>query len=277
MNTYPFKLVAKNDSASTTVVRLSDEVSIGCQDKFTVIAGPCAVESEEQLVACAYQLKNTGVNILRGGAFKPRTSPYSFRGLGKKALILLARIKKETGLKIITELLYIKDIEDVTEVADIIQIGSRNMQNYELLEEVGKLTKPVLLKRGFSNTIEELLLSAEYIMLKGNTNIILCERGIRTFEKYTRNTLDISAVPIIKQISHLPVIVDPSHACGKQSLVPSLSLSAVAAGADGIIVEVHPDPSNALCDGVQSLDIDSFKKMYQTIKSVALVLGKSLN
>ncbi len=277
MQERPFKLTAKGSKTHNTIIALSDNISIGSSDKFVIIAGPCAVESEEQLFTIAKELKGIGVNILRGGAYKPRTSPYSFQGLKEEGLKLLVDVKKKTGLKVITELLYIKDIDKVLEVADIIQIGSRNMQNYELLEEVGKLNKPILLKRSFGSTIEELLLSAEYIILKGNTNVILCERGIRTFEKYTRNTLDISAVPVIKRLSHLPIIVDPSHAAGESALVPFLSFAATAVGADGIIVEVHHDPQKALCDGSQSLNIDNFKKMYHTIKNIASVLDKSIS
>lgn len=277
MENHTFKLTAKNCNPEGTVIKLSDNVSIGAKDRFTIIAGPCAVESEDQLFTIAKEIKNIGVNILRGGAYKPRTSPYSFRGLGKEGLKLLAEVKNKIGLKVTTELLYIKNIEEVVEVADIIQIGSRNMQNYELLEEVGKLNKPVLLKRGFSNTIEELLLSSEYIMLKGNKNVILCERGIRTFEKYTRNTLDIAAIPVIKRLSHLPIIIDPSHAAGKDALVPDLSYAATAAGADGIIVEVHNNPKTAMCDGEQSLTFKSFDTMYNTIRNISQVLGKTLN
>ncbi len=277
MDTNLFKLSSRNSRKEDTVITLADNVSIGAKDRFTVIAGPCAVESEEQLFTVATAVKNIGVNILRAGAYKPRTSPYSFRGLGKEGLKILADVKIKINLKIITELLYIKNLQEVVEVADIIQIGSRNMQNYELLEEVGKLNKPVLLKRGFSNTIEEFLLSAEYIMLKGNRNIILCERGIRTFEKYTRNTLDISAIPLIKRLSHLPIIVDPSHAAGDRELVPSLSYAAIASGANGIMVEVHPNPQSALCDGTQSLTLNSFETMYNTIKRIAKVIDKVIN
>lgn len=274
---YKFKLASRNHKAEDTIITLSNNISIGAKDRFTVISGPCAVESEEQLFTVAKELKSKGINILRAGAFKPRTSPYSFRGLGKEGLQLLKNVKKEFGLQVVTELLYLKNIEEVVEVADIIQIGSRNMQNYELLEEAGKLNKPVLLKRGFSNTIEELLLSAEYILLRGNSKVILCERGIRTFEKYTRNTLDISAVAVVKYLSHLPIIVDPSHASGNNFFVPSLSYAAIASGADGIIVEVHPNPQKALCDGTQSLTIEEFDTMYKTIEKLAKALGKILN
>lgn len=277
----PFRLASRNFKAQDTLIKLGKEknkcVTIGGKDTFTVIAGPCAVESEEQIFETARKLKKIGVNILRGGAYKPRTSPYSFKGLGKKGLDLLTQVKKELDLYIATELLYLKELDYLLNVADIIQIGARNMQNYEVLEEVGKLDKPVLLKRGFSNTIEELLLSAEHILVKGNKNIILCERGIRTFEKYTRNTLDISAVPVIRHLSHLPIIIDPSHACGERDFVPSLCYAATASGANGIIVEVHPNPQAALCDGGQSLTIKNFSVMYHTIKNIAKVLNKTLN
>lgn len=243
----------------------------------TLIAGPCSVESEEQILGIARSVKESGASMLRGGAFKPRTSPYSFQGKGIEGLRLLSLAKKETGLPIVTELMEIHQLEYFDDV-DIIQVGARNMQNFNLLKELGGQTKPILLKRGMSATIEELLMSAEYIMSEGNENVILCERGIRTFETSTRNTLDLSAIPVLKSKTHLPVIVDPSHATGKASLVPSMSVAAAAAGADGLIIEVHNDPQHALCDGSQSIKPEEFdslaKKLYAVHDTIKNLDGK---
>lgn len=251
------------------------ENSIG-SNNITIIAGPCSVESEEQIVNIAERIKVSGATFLRGGVFKPRTSPYSFQGLGENGLELLKIAKEKTGLPIVTELMSLEYLDRFLEDVDVIQIGARNMQNYPLLKEVGKIKKPVLLKRGMSATIEEFLMAAEYIMLEGNENVILCERGIRTFERYTRNTLDLSAVPILKKLSHLPVIVDPSHGTGLWWLVEPLSKAAIAVGADGLIIEVHNDPLNARCDGEQSITTGRFQKLMESLKLIAKVENKIL-
>ena len=256
-----------------TVVKVNDEVSIG-GDKFAVIAGPCSVESEEQIISVAKSVKAAGANLLRGGAFKPRTSPYDFQGLRAEGLKLLLEAKKETGMPIVTEIMnadHLPLFEDV----DVIQVGARNMQNFEMLKELGKTKKPILIKRGLANTLKELLMSAEYVMSEGNENVILCERGIRTFETYTRNTLDISAVPLLKELSHLPIIVDPSHASGISRLVKPLALSAAAAGADGVMIEVHNDPQHALCDGAQSLTPEQFADTAKGIRSVLAAIREA--
>ncbi len=234
---------------------------------FAMIAGPCSVESEDQIVYVANAVKEAGADVLRGGAFKPRTSPYAFQGLKDEGIRLLLEAKKATGLPIITEIMNIRSL-DLFEDVDIIQVGARNMQNFDLLQELGKTKKPILLKRGLANTLQELLMSAEYIMSEGNENIILCERGIRTYETYTRNTLDLSAVPVLHSLTHLPVVVDPSHATGKAALVPSMALAAAACGADGIMVEVHNNPACALCDGAQSLTPEQFSVLNTQIKKV---------
>ena len=234
---------------------------------FAMIAGPCSVESEEQIVSVARQVKEAGADILRGGAYKPRTSPYSFQGLKDEGLRLLIEAKKVTGMPIITEIMNVRALE-LFEDVDIIQVGARNMQNFDLLQELGKTKKPILLKRGLANTLQELLMSAEYIMSEGNENIILCERGIRTYETYTRNTLDLSAIPVLHELSHLPVVIDPSHATGKSRLVAPMATAAAAAGADGIMVEVHNNPSCALCDGAQSLTPDQFAELNRKVNKV---------
>lgn len=234
---------------------------------FAMIAGPCSVESEEQIIYVANAVKQAGADVLRGGAFKPRTSPYAFQGLKDEGIRLLLKAKEATGLPIITEIMNIRSL-DLFEDVDIIQVGARNMQNFDLLQELGKTKKPILLKRGLANTLQELLMSAEYIMSEGNENIILCERGIRTYETYTRNTLDLSAVPVLHSLSHLPVVVDPSHATGKASLVPTMTLAAAACGADGIMIEVHNNPSCALCDGAQSLTPEQFAVLNNQVKKV---------
>lgn len=245
-------------------------------EKIALIAGPCSVESEEQITNIASSVKMCGAGFLRGGAFKPRTSPYSFQGLELQGLELLKLAKKKTGLPIVTEIMSTSMIEKFNEEVDIIQVGARNMQNFDLLKELGKIKKPILLKRGLSATIEELLMSAEYIMAGGNEQVILCERGIRTFENYTRNTLDLSAIPVIKKLSHLPIIIDPSHATGKSWMVEPLSKAAIAAGADGLIIEVHNDPKNALCDGQQSITPEEYKILVEKLKKIANAVDREI-
>ena len=264
--TKPYKLVSRETHPQPTIIRLKD-ITIG-NKKPVIIAGPCAVESEKQALTIAHSVKQSGAQIFRGGAYKPRTSPYSFQGLGEEGLKILAKVREETGLSIVTEATDITNIELVERYTDIIQIGARNMQNYALLKRAGQTSKPILLKRGFAATIEELLMSAEYIMSEGNNQIILCERGIRTFADNTRNTLDISAIPSIKEVSHLPVIVDPSHAAGRREFVIPLSKGAMAVGADGLIVEVHNDPPHSVSDGRQSLYLEQFQKLMQEINKL---------
>ncbi|HYH02582.1 MAG TPA: 3-deoxy-7-phosphoheptulonate synthase [Bacillota bacterium] len=268
----PYKLAAKEANPVGTVITAGN-LKIG-GGHFGVIAGPCAVESEAQLLEVAQGMKAAGANGLRGGAFKPRTSPYSFQGLEEEGLKLLAKARAVSGLPIITELMNLPELELVAEYADIIQIGTRNMQNFGLLRAVGRQSKPVLLKRGLAATIDEWLMAAEYIMAEGNNQVILCERGIRTFETATRNTLDLSAIPLIKSRSHLPVIVDPSHGTGKRKLVLPMAKAAVAAGADGLMIEVHPDPANAWSDGEQSLDLPDFSCMMEQIRKIVEFEGK---
>ena len=260
----PFKLASREMRKEKTLVKVGKNV-IG-SSQFVVMAGPCSVETREQILKSAEIVKAAGAQMLRGGAFKPRTSPYSFQGLEEKGLRLLAEAREKTGLPFITEVITPTDVALVTEYADMLQIGARNMQNFALLKEVGKIHKPVLLKRGMSNTLKELLMSAEYIMSQGNYNVVLCERGIRTFEDYTRNTCDLSAVPALKEMSHLPVIVDPSHGTGVRSLITPLSKAAVAVGADGLIIEVHPKPEEAYSDGAQSLMPKQFEKLMEEVK-----------
>jgi len=259
-----YKLVSRESKPEDTVIHV-DGIEIGPQS-FVVMAGPCSVESEEQLISTAKAVKAQGAKILRGGAYKPRTSPYEFQGLGREGLRILATAKKETGLKIITEVLSERDVEHVCEFADILQVGARNAQNFQLLIECARSKKPVLLKRGMSERIEEWLLAAEYILSNGNPNVLLCERGIRTFETYTRNTLDLAAVAIAKRETHLPVIVDPSQGCGRADLVPVLCRGAVAVGADGILVEVHPFPAEALSDGQQQVDFNVFSRLISELE-----------
>ncbi len=272
--TKKFKLVSREMKSANTVIGFDTE-SIGGKE-LLIIAGPCAVEGRDEIFEIAGELKSLGINFLRAGAYKPRSSPYSFQGLKEKGLEYLADVKKEFGIKIVTEALNTSTLPLVAEVADIIQIGARNMQNFSLLEEAGKTGKPILLKRGLSATIEELLLSAEYIASQNNMNIILCERGIRTFETATRNTLDLNAVPVLKKNTHLPVIVDPSHGIGIGDKVSPMALASVACGADGLIIEVHQNPNNALSDGYQSLDIKTFKKLLDKIKDLAPIVDKEL-
>ena len=269
------RLTARTSSTqAATAVRVGGEIVGG--GAFTVIAGPCSVEGRDMLLHTASSVRRAGARLLRGGAFKPRTSPYAFRGLGQAALDMLAEARETTGLPIVTELMDARDLVTVGEVADVIQIGARNMQNFSLLAAVGERRTPVLLKRGMSATLSELLLAAEHVMAHGNTEVILCERGIRTFETATRNTLDISAIPVLKRETHLPVIVDPSHAAGRADLVPALAAAAVAVGADGLIVEVHPEPARALSDGAQSLTCDEFAAMMRVLAPLAAVCGRSL-
>ena len=260
-----YKQVNRKFHPNNTVITVGD-AKIG-NGHFSMIAGPCSVESEAQIIEVANAVKEGGANILRGGAFKPRTSPYAFQGMKDEGIRLLVEAKKATGLPIITEIMNIRTL-DLFEDVDIIQVGARNMQNFDLLQELGKTKKPILLKRGLANTLQELLMSAEYIMSEGNENIILCERGIRTYETYTRNTLDLSAVPVLHELTHLPVVVDPSHATGKAALVPSMAIAAAAAGADGIMVEVHNNPSCALCDGAQSLTPAQFADLNIRVQKV---------
>ena len=262
----PYKNANRKFHPDDTVIKVGNTVIGG--GNLTLIAGPCSVESEEQICAIAKQLKESGATLLRGGAFKPRTSPYSFQGLRDEGLKLLSVAKKMTGLPIVSEIMDIAHLESFDDV-DVIQVGARNMQNFELLKALGTIRKPILLKRGLSSTYEELLMSAEYIMAGGNNNVILCERGIRTFETYTRNTLDISAIPVLKQLSHLPVIIDPSHASGKSALVAPLACAAVAAGADGLIIEVHNDPEHALCDGPQSIRPEAFDALVKKLGKIS--------
>lgn len=271
----PYKLASKAFKQNPTTVTLKNGVTIGA-DEFVVMAGPCSVESEEQLRIIATQVKESGAKILRGGVFKPRTSPYAFQGLGIEGLKLMRKVADELGLAIVTELMGTEHLEEFVKYVDIIQIGARNMQNFDLLKAVGKTNVPVLLKRGLSSTIEEWLMSAEYILANGNDQVILCERGIRTFEKYTRNTLDISAVLAIKELSHLPVIIDPSHAAGRWEMIESLSLASLAVGADGLIVEVHHQPELALSDGAQSLKPKKFDHMMKRLEELSTVMDKKV-
>ena len=272
----PYKLAsAQFKKGARTVIEIDGRKLGG--DHFGLIAGPCTVESREQLLETAQVVNDGGATMLRGGAYKPRTSPYSFQGLGVEGLRLLQEAKEETGLPIVTELMDVRDLDDVAEVADVIQIGSRNMQNYALLTEAGRSGKAVLLKRGFSSTLDDLLMAAEYVLKEGNPNVILCERGIRTFETAYRFTLDLLAIPALTELSHLPVIIDPSHAPGRRDWVQSMSLAAAAAGADGIIVETHPDPEHAICDGPQALPNAAFADYAEQVRRVAEVAGKEVS
>jgi 3-deoxy-7-phosphoheptulonate synthase len=271
----PYKLVSREFRKENTVITLGEGVTIGGKT-VPIMAGPCAVETKEQVTGVAKAVKSSGARVLRGGAFKPRTSPYAFQGLAEEGLQYLAEAKKVTGLPIITEVVDPRDIELVAQYADVLQIGARNMQNFRLLTEIGKQRKPVLLKRGLSATIKEFLLSAEYIMAGGNHSVMLCERGIRTFETQTRNTLDLSAVPLIQKLSHLPVVVDPSHATGRWDLVVPLARAAVASGCDGLLVEVHSNPEEALCDGEESLTPAKFAAMMDELRRVAQAVGREI-
>jgi 3-deoxy-7-phosphoheptulonate synthase len=270
----PYKLASREFHPQDTIVEVKG-VAIG-GNEIVVMAGPCAIEGEEQLLSTAQAVKAAGATVLRGGAFKPRTSPYDFRGLGETGLKMLAAVGKENGMPVITEVMSPEQVDLVARYADILQIGARNMQNFTLLDEVGKTKKPVLLKRGLSSTIQEWLLAAEYILAQENEQVILCERGIRTFETHTRNTMDISSIPIIEKVSHLPIIADPSHATGKWYLVPPLALAAVAAGADGLLIEVHPNPDLALADGPQSLNFDTFRLLMSQLLPIAKARNRKL-
>ena len=270
----PFKRANRMFHPEDSVVDVNG-IKIGGK-KIIVMAGPCSVETEEQIISVAKSVKLGGAAMLRGGAFKPRTSPYSFQGLKEKGLELLKIAKQETGLPIVTEIMSADKIERFVEDVDVIQVGARNMQNFELLKELGKTNKPILLKRGLSATIEEWIMSAEYIMAGGNDNVILCERGIRTFETYTRNTLDLSAIPAVKKLSHLPIVIDPSHASGMWWMVEPMAKAAIAAGADGLIIEVHNDPEHALCDGAQSLKPERFAHLMGELKGIAQIIGREM-
>ncbi|SFD15603.1 3-deoxy-7-phosphoheptulonate synthase [Clostridium uliginosum] len=270
----PFKKANRMFHPDDTIVDVNGAKIGG--NKIAMIAGPCSVESEIQITEIAKDVKEIGANFLRGGAFKPRTSPYAFQGLKYDGLNLLKVAREKTGLPIVTEIMSPYDIEVFNENVDVIQVGARNMQNFDLLKELGKINKPILLKRGLSATLEELLMSAEYIMAGGNENVILCERGIRTFETYTRNTLDLSAIPALKKLSHLPVVVDPSHATGKYWMVAPLAKAAVAIGADGLIIEVHNDPAHALCDGPQSIKPSKYEKLFEELKVIANAVGREI-
>ena len=271
----PYKKANRRFKPDDTVIKVAGEI-IGGDKKLAVIAGPCSVESKEQVIEIAKGVKDCGAKFLRGGAYKPRTSPYAFQGMGLDGLKLLHAAKAETGLPIVSEIMSASHLDEFVEFVDILQIGARNMQNFELLKQVGKINKPVLIKRGLSNTIEELLMAAEYVMSEGNDKVILCERGIRTFESYTRNTLDLSAIPALKRLTHLPIIIDPSHATGMAWMVEPMAKAAVAAGANGLIIEVHNDPKKALCDGPQSLTVEEFRALMNKVGKIAEIEGKTI-
>jgi 3-deoxy-7-phosphoheptulonate synthase len=268
----PYKMASRDFHPRPTVIKIGS-VEIGEGRSPVIIAGPCAVENENQIIRTARAVKAAGAELLRGGAFKPRTGPYTFQGLKEEGLKLLALAKRETGLQLVSEVMTSENVELVAGYVDVLQVGARNMQNFDLLREVGRIRKPVLLKRGLSATIEEFLAAAEYILSEGNSQVILCERGIRTFETATRNSIDLSVIPIIKELSHLPIIVDPSHATGKRNLVPPMAKAALVAGAHGIMIEVHPEPEKALSDGPQSLTIPGFQKLMEEIKQIKVFLG----
>ena len=270
-----FVKASRKNHPDNTIINIDDGLRVGDKE-LMIIAGPCSVESYEQVIEIAKRVKKSGAKYLRGGVFKPRTSPYEFQGLGYEGLEILKRVREETGLKIVTEIMSVDDVDLFEKEVDVIQVGSRNMQNFDLLKRLGKINKPILLKRGLSASIEEWLLAAEYIMNEGNPNVILCERGIRTYENETRNTLDISAVPLVKKVSHLPIIVDPSHASGKRWMIEPLSKAAIAVGADGLIIEVHNDPDNALSDGKQSITLDMLDNLIDNIKPIANIIGHNI-
>lgn len=276
----PFKRASReyrqNESSTIIVPTPNGDVAIGENQPLVIVAGPCSVENEEMIVQTAMRVKAAGAHFLRGGAYKPRTSPYAFQGHGESALSLLAAARQASGLGIITEVMDTADIEKIAEVADVLQIGARNMQNFSLLKQVGKQNKPVLLKRGLAATIEDWLMAAEYILAEGNSQVILCERGIRTFDReYTRNTLDLAAIPVLRKLTHLPIMVDPSHGTGWSEFVPSMSLAAIAAGVDSLMIEVHPNPKRALSDGPQSLNFEDFEKLMTKINRMAEVMGRN--
>ena len=271
----PYKLASREVKPVNTVIQ-ADGVSVGSKE-IAIIAGPCSVENKDQICTTAKMVKESGANFLRGGAYKPRTSPYSFQGMEEDGLKLLAKAKQESGLPIVTEIMNPREIELVIKYADILQVGARNMQNFSLLKELGRINKPILLKRGMMNTIKEFLMSAEYVLSEGNSNVILCERGIRTFETATRNTLDISCIPVLKKETHLPIIIDPSHATGHWEMVESMSRASIAAGADGLIIEVHPDPVKAFSDGPQSLKPSKFSKLMKNLRPFAELMDRTLS
>lgn len=271
----PYKKASRMFHPEDTIVEVNG-IKIGGKEKIVVIGGPCSVEGKDMICHLAQEVKEAGGMMLRGGAYKPRTSPYAFQGMGSEGIIAMVQARKQTGLPVVTELMSANKLDEFIEHVDVIQIGARNMQNFDLLKAVGKTNKPILLKRGLANTIEEWIMSAEYIMSEGNENVMLCERGIRTFEPYTRNTLDLSVVPIIKKKTHLPIIIDPSHATGDWELVESASLAAIAAGADGLIIEVHDHPECAWSDGAQSLKPDNFKEVIRKGKAIAAVIGRDM-
>ena len=271
----PYKLASREVKPVNTVIQ-ADGVSVGSKE-IAIIAGPCSVENKDQICTTAKMVKESGANFLRGGAYKPRTSPYSFQGMEEDGLKLLAEAKQESGLPIVTEIMNPREIELVIKYADILQVGARNMQNFSLLKELGRINKPILLKRGMMNTIKEFLMSAEYVLSEGNSNVILCERGIRTFETATRNTLDISCIPVLKKETHLPIIIDPSHATGHWEMVESMSRASIAAGADGLIIEVHPDPVKAFSDGPQSLKPSKFSKLMKNLRPFAELMDRTLS
>jgi 3-deoxy-7-phosphoheptulonate synthase len=273
--TKPYKQVSREWKPESSIVRLAKGITIGGPE-VVVMAGPCSVESEAQIMAAAEAVRAAGATILRGGAFKPRSSPYSFQGLGSEALRLLAKVREATGLLVVTEAMDPEQVEEVADIADVVQVGARNMQNYTLLRRVGRCGKPVLLKRGMAATVQDLLLSAEYILAEGNPDVILCERGLRGFDTVTRNLFDVAAIPVVHHLSHLPIVADPSHGTGRRDLVPAMARAAVAAGADGLIVEVHPAPERALSDGAQSLDPSEFSTMMQELGRIAEAIGRSV-
>lgn len=271
----PYKMVSREVHKTNTVIKISNKISVGAK-RIVIMAGPCTVESAERLLSIATKVKTRGATVLRGGAFKPRTSPYDFQGLGENGLKFLADVKKKVGLPIISEIMDVRDAKLFEKYVDVVQIGARNMQNFSLLKEVGKIKKPVLLKRGMGNTIKEFLMAAEYLYAHGNHNVILCERGIRTFDQEMRFTLDVGAVPVLKRLTHFPIAVDPSHPSGDRGYVPALARAAIAAGADALIVEVHDDPENALCDGPQALLPEDFSSLMKDLKGIARVLGRTI-
>ncbi len=273
--TSPFKLTSRDYQKEDTIVNVNG-VKFGGKENIVIIAGPCAIETKEQINEIASSLKKLSINCLRGGIYKPRTSPYTFQGLGEVGLTYLKDVKKKTGLNIVSEIVSISQIDEFVKNVDIIQVGARNMQNFELLKALGKIDKPIILKRGFSSTIEEFLLAAEYILSQGNKNVILCERGLRNFDTYTRFSLDLSSIPLLKQLTHLPIIVDPSHATGRYDLVEPMALASICAGADGLLIEVHNKPESALSDGGQSLKIERFEKLLNKCKEVAKVIGRDI-
>lgn len=273
--TKPFKLASREMHPDDTLIELPP-TRIGA-GTFTIIAGPCSVESEENIMQVARELTRRGVHLLRAGAFKPRTSPYSFQGMEQAGLDILAKAREETGIRIVTEVMDAEHVSAVEDAADILQVGTRNMQNYSLLKRLARSRHPVLLKRGMSATLDEWLMAAEYLMAGGNTKVILCERGVRTFADHTRNTLDLSVIPPVKQLSHLPIIVDPSHGTGRRDYVPAMALAGLAAGADGLMIEVHPDPQNALSDGAQTIDFEQFDRLMESLRQLAEPLGREIN